>query len=293
MAADLLVTRKDSDAMAAQVPLGSPGRLVHQLVGGVIGIPFGLGIVIAPHALLLGISAAAYCLYVGVFTAIGTVRMRRFAIDNNLALGALGRGQLAYARDVFARWAASGHLLIGALARHNLGWTLILEGRLDEAAKILEDAAEHHGRYLRRIAMLPTTRVDVALCHVLLGNLELAEAWCVKSAEPVKGPPSPSFPGLLALVRALIDCRSGRAAEATVALEHAWAEHEAALTGGTLRIMRVVRAFACAASEGPRSQGVVERVLGDMRPRYERELAFVGGTWPEMAAFLAAHQLDG
>jgi hypothetical protein len=65
------------------------------------------------------------------------------------------------------------------------------------------------------------------------------------------------------------------------------------MTGETLRLMRVIRAFACAAADGPRNQGLVERVLGDMKPRYQREFAFLGDSWPEMATFLAAHQLSG
>lgn len=98
---------------------------------------------------------------------------------------------------------------------------------------------------------------------------------------------------MMALLRAVIDCRRGRAADAMVSLEHAWNEYEAAMTGEILRMMRVVRAFACAAGEGPRHQGQVERVLGDLRPRYAHEFVFLGGAWPEMAAFFAANQLDG
>lgn len=217
--------------------------------------------------------------------------MRRFATENNLALGALGRGELAKAHEMFARWAPSPVPAISALARHNLGWTLMLEGRGAAAARILEDVAEHYQRPLLQNAMLPTTRLDTALCHALLGHIDVAETWCAKSEQPVKAPPRPSFPGMMALLRAVIDCRKGRDAEAAVSLEHAWTEHEATMTGETLRLMRVLRAFACAAADGPRNQGLVERVLGDMKPRYDGEFAFLGATWPEMAAFLAAHHL--
>lgn len=140
--------------------------------------------------------------------------------------------------------------------------------------------------------MLPTTRADLALCYALLGKLDDAETWCAKAQEPMKGGALPTFPAMLAIVRAVIDCRRGRAAEAMASLEDTWAQHEATMTGELLRMMRVLRAFACAAADGPRNQGRVERVLGDMKPRYERELAFLGGAWPEMAAFLSAHDLD-
>lgn len=256
------------------------------------GIPIGLGIALDPHALFLGIGGAAFVSYLVGWTAIGLAKMRRYATENNLALGALGRGELAKAHDVFTRWAPNTYDTIGATARHNLGWTLMLEGRVEEAVTIFEDAAEHHQRALSRLGLLPTTRVDAALCHALLGKLDLADRWCAKAEEPVKGPPRPMFPGMLALVRAVIDCRRGRATEAMVSLEHAWTEHEATMSGDTLRMMRVVRAFACAAVDGPRNQGLVERVLGDTKPRYEREFAFLGDSWPEMAAFLAAHRLE-
>lgn len=278
--------------MVAGVPLGPPSRTLQRVVGGAIGIPIGIGIVLPPHGLLIGIGGAGLLAYAVGATALAIARMRRFATENNLAIGALGRGELAQASEVLVRWARDRHPMISATARHNLGWTLMLEGRVEDATRILEDAAAHHDGALIRTALLPTTRLDIALCHALLGHLELAEAWCAKAALPVKAPPQPTFPGMMAVLRGVIDCRRGRSADAVVALEHAWDEHEATMTGEILRLMRVVRAFACAASEGPRHQGHVERVLGDLRPRYAYEFAFLGGRWPEMAAFLAAHQLD-
>lgn len=187
--------------MASEIPLGPPNRAAARWVGRAISVPLGLSIVLPPHGLLLGIGGAAYVTFVAGWTAVAMASARRFATENNLAIGALGRGELTKAHEVFVHWAPSAHGRISALAR--------------------------------------------------------------------------------------------RAAEAMVSLEQAWTEHEATMTGQTLRIMRVVRAFACAAADGPRNQGLVERVLGEMKPRYERELTFLGGTWPEMAAFLAAHRLGG
>jgi hypothetical protein len=277
--------------MAIEVPLGSPRRTIQRVAGGVIGVPIGLGVVMPPHGLLVGLGGAAYVSFLVGWNAIARASWRRFATDNNLALGALGRGELAKAHEAFVRWALSRYTTIRAIARHNLGWTLMVEGHVSDAATILEDAATHYQPALTRQAMLPTTRLDVALCHALLGDFEKAEAWYAMAQEPVKASPNPSFGGGTALVRSVIDCRNGRASEAAVALEHAWEEHETTLIGGTLRLMRVVRAFACAAADGPRSQGIVERVLGDTKPRYEREFSFLGDTWPEMAAFLVAHGL--
>lgn len=277
--------------MASVIPLGPRNRTLQRMIGGAVGVPIGIGIVSPPHALLLGIGATTYVAYLAGWIAVMVPKWRRFGTENNMAIGALGRGEVAKARDVFIRWAPSRHATISAIARHNLGWALMLEGRLEEAATILEDAAEHHERALLGQAMLPTTRVDVGLCHALLGRVDLADAWRAKAELPVKAPPRPSFPGMLALLRGVIECRKGHAADATASLEQAWTEHEASMTGETLRVMRVLRAFACAAVDSPRNQGVVERILGDMKPRYGGEFGFLSTAWPEMAAFLAAHGL--
>src|SRR5262249_40438480 len=122
--------------MAAEIPLGRPSRTIHKWIGSALGIPIGLGIAIPPHGLLLGIGGIASLTYIVGAAAAGVAAFRRFAPENNLALGALGRGELAKAHEVFVRWAPSGHPTISALARHNLGWTLMLEGRVDDAALI-------------------------------------------------------------------------------------------------------------------------------------------------------------
>jgi Tetratricopeptide repeat len=276
-----------------EVELGPPSRPASLRVGGfLIGLPIALGIWIPTHGLLFAIGGGMCIALIVGYTTMAVIATRRFATENNLALSALGRGELAKAHEVFSRWARTPHVLARAVARHNLGWTSMLEGQLEEAVAILEDAEEHYPKALVRIGMLPTTRIDIALCHALLGKLDAAERWYEKSEAPVKAPPRPSTPGMRAIVRAVIDCRKSRAGEAAVALEQAWTEHESVLTGETLRMMRVLRAFACALADGPRSQGLVERVLADMRPRYAGELGFLGGTWPEMAAFLASHRLD-
>jgi hypothetical protein len=278
--------------IVAGVPLGPVKLTAAKATGAVIGLPLGLGLV-RHDAVLIGISGVAYIAYFVGATAVARVRVRRFVGETTLALEAMRRGELAKANDMFARWTTSTLPWVAALARHNLGWILILQGRLEEAATLLEDTAEHHQRGLTRLSLLPTTRLDTGLCHALLGHIELGETWHERATEPVKAPTYSTFPGMLALLRAVIDCRRGRAAEAAVTLENAWTENEAAMTGDTLRIIRVVRAFACAGVDAPRNQGLVERVLGDTKPRYLGEFDFLGTAWPEMTAFLAAHHLGG
>ena len=57
-----------------------------------------------------------------------------------------------------------------------------------------------------------------------------------------------------------------------------------------LRPIRVLRAFAIAAG-GVREAGSASAIIAGMRPTYPHELAFLGAAWPEMAAFLASHEL--
>lgn len=274
-----------------EVRLGPPDRTPHRIVGGLVGIIGGVGIVVPPHGVLLAISGGVYLAWIVGWGIAAVAKTRRFATENSVAISALGRGELAQAQAVFARWARSHLVNIRAVARHNLGWSLIREGRLEEAVPILEDVADCHAKFLSSAGLLPTTRVDIALAHALLGKLEAAEQWYETSGAPVTGPPSPMFPAMRAMVRAVIDCRKDRAAEAATALEHAFAEHESTMTGELLRMMRVIRAFAAATADGPRNQGLVERVLADLRPRYAGEFRALAARWPEMAAFQAAHRL--
>jgi hypothetical protein len=73
-------------------------------------------------------------------------------------------------------------------------------------------------------------------------------------------------------------------------LDERWHEYEALLTGDIVRHLRVVRAFARAAA-GPREAGTAAMDLASARPAYPGEYALLAAEWPEMAAFLAAHEL--
>jgi hypothetical protein len=278
-----------SDSTSVEITLGKrrPGVASKLVVYAFFGCAF-WGIA-AASGLAIGIGGGVVLAYFTGFVAVALGASKRFAIDNNQAVTALSRGELTRARELYAGWARHWYHPVSATARHGLGWTLLLDGRLDEAATILGDLAANHAATLK--SSLRRTYADAGLCNVLLGKVDVAELLSAKAEEPIKGPSRPTFPGFLALLRALIACRRDRAAEARVTLEQALAEHEAVMTGKIIRIMRVAHAFASAAADGPRSQGTVERILGDMRPRYERELTFLGVSWPEMAAFLAAHQL--
>jgi hypothetical protein len=79
-----------------------------------------------------------------------------------------------------------------------------------------------------------------------------AEQWMTKTEQRSHLMSQASLAAMKLFVRAIVDCRAGRADDAVLYLDERWAEHEAMLSGDTLRPLRIVRAFAIAAC-GPRN----------------------------------------
>jgi tetratricopeptide (TPR) repeat protein len=214
---------------------------------------------------------------------------RRFVDENAQGIAALARGELKIARDIFWRWAEVTKLSqVSALARHNLGWTLMRQGELQQAIDVLTDNDDRNQAALKAVGMYATSAVDLALDYGLLGDLDAAEKWMAEVER--RDLSRPQLPAMKAFTRAVLDCRTGRCSDAARMLEERWPEYEATLTGETLRPMRVVRAFAIA-GQGPRSAGLAETAIATARPAYPGEYAFLGVAWPEMERFLASHRL--
>lgn len=242
---------------------------------------------IAP--LLGGASLVAISVAIPVLLGRRQGQWRQFGAEIDPAIIAMARGDLAKAHATFRWWAEHATAArISALAWHNLAWTLMLRGELQQAIDALIVNDDHNEAPLRQLGLFATSAVDLALGHALVGDLPAAEAWMAKADERRSAMGLISVPAMMAFTRAVVDCRSGRAADAARMLDEGWVEYEGVLTGATLRPMRIVRAFAIAAS-GPRSAGLAEAVLATARPAYPGEYDFLGVAWPEMASFLAAH----
>lgn len=216
---------------------------------------------------------------------------RRFIEETNAGIAALARGDLGRAREIFREWAENSSVPgAAALSRHNLGWILLRQGELQSAIDVLLDNDRSHRDTLKRISMAGTSAVDLALCYGLLGDVENAEKWRVEADKRANEPANASLPAMKVFARAVIACRAGKAEDAARNIDEHWTECEATFTGETLRPLRVVRAFAHAVA-GPRSAGIADALLVTARPAYTGEYDFLGVAWPEMATFLAAHQL--
>jgi hypothetical protein len=240
---------------------------------------------------MVGIMTACLVIILAIATARTLRHVREFQTENTAAVAALGRGELESARATFSRWAESARYpRLAAVANHNLGWTLARQGQLQRAIEVAAANDERRLSALQANGLGPTSAIDLALYHALAGSLDDARRWLGVADGRKAMVTLPTAPAMRAMAQAVIDCRDGNAAEAARALDERWREYEALLTGDIVRPLRIVRAFARAAA-GPREVGTAQMELVSARPAYPGEYAMLGVEWPEMAAFLAAHEL--
>lgn len=238
----------------------------------------------------IGVCIAILVVVVGVGSVFTFRRWRRAQAEINDAVAALSRGQLDLANETFMRWSESKYTALSALARHNLGWTLMRQGRLEEAIAVVSNNDWAHERALKRISLYGISSVDLSLCCALLGKIEDAESWIQVADRRAANATNPSFPAMKVFARAVLDCRKEQCGDAARLLDEQWPECEAALRGSELRPLRVVRAYAHAAG-GPRNSGVADNLLSSSRPVYDGEYDFLGVAWPAMRSFLVSHRL--
>jgi hypothetical protein len=231
------------------------------------------------------------CFVAGVIAAMVDVRrMRAFTVEAVEAVAALHRGELRRANETFTKWWDSSIKPVAAVSRHNAAWTSMRQGELARAIEIQTPNIESYEKALERQMLLPTAIVDLAMFHALLGNLDEADKQLARLEQRGKLRHNPTYPAMHVLTRAIVACRRGNHTVAATLLEDKWSEWEAIVSGDLLRLMRVVRAFAIA-SVDLRDAGKATGVLGDMRPNWHGEFDFLGVEWPEMATFLATHNL--
>lgn len=217
----------------------------------------------------LGLGVIAFVAY---FTRMNR-HARKFVDESADALAAIARGELAQAKAIFERWLDAKAPAVQSAARHGLVIVLMRQGELEQALAVLTSGREHDA------AMPPSavTATDFASCYALLGALDSAQSWLTKTTEYAG---AQTLPALVAFPSAVLSCRRGQAGEAARLLDERWQDYEAVLNAQSLRILRVVRALAAGS-----------QITDDMRPAYPGEYAFLGKAWPEMATFLATHEL--
>jgi hypothetical protein len=205
---------------------------------------------------------------------------RLFADAHREATAASAHGDLVKAATLFRPWCGAKAPDVQATAQHGLAWTLTRQGEHQQAIEFLNQQIERD-KYLPVSTQMAA---DLALAHALYGKLDEAQTWLAKTGDPTAA---------TALARAAVECRTGSKTEdAARSLDERWTDYESMLTGNALRPLRVMRAFAQAAAD-PRNAGIAGVALASMRPAYPGEFDFLGAAWPEMAQFLAVHELGG
>lgn len=263
--------------------------IVTIVVGLLVGVAITFEVLTTGQAALA--AGGAILVWFIAYIAIATFHVKRFNAESVAVMGMLGRGEHDKAAAIWGGWARGLTVpgVIAAAARHNVAWTTLRRGQLREALELFVANELRDARSLKANQMYSVSALDRALCSALLGELDPARH-ALAEAEMRSLHAHPSYDAMKAFVEAVIACRDGRAADAARKLAEHWAEYESMTTGDVVRPLRVVRAFAMAA-EGPRNAGQVEAQVAMVRPSYPAEYDFLAVGWPEMAAFLATHEL--
>ncbi len=187
-------------------------------------------------------------------------------------------------------------LIFDDLSRNRWGWSHAvfvlnravvyrMEGRPQRALSLL-NAVETSGRMTTRAMrpLVPNLYIETALCHGVVGNLERAASYVEQARQrlPHRGD------GRLLLVEAIIWIRNG---DAELALRHMasrWRHAEGALTGASLKALRIICAFAHEQA-GNSGSDDFRLMLAGVHPWTEGELLWLTATWSEMDDFVRRH----
>jgi len=205
-------------------------------------------------------------------------------------LFAIADGDLGRAVDVFAAVAHEYRKATGyaGVAKLSLATAYMYQGQLHKAIETTVEVERSpglmFGSELRAIAAS-----SLATLHALRGDVDAATRWCDDARKRLARGTNRSYSAAsLRLAEIFTLARSGKLDETARALDRDRGRLENALTATTLRRAWLLRAFA-ASSDGAR--GSVEPWLTMARSGRKGELAWIGAEWPELAAFIAAHDL--
>ncbi len=203
---------------------------------------------------------------------------------------ALADGDLGRAADVFAAVAREyrNQTTYAAVAKLSLSTTLMRQGALPKAIETAIEVERAPGLLFGSEARLMAA-IHLGMLYALRGQLDAATRWCDDGRRRLARGQNRALPAaLLRLTEILVLARAGKHEEAARALDRDERRLEEALTVTSMRKAWLVRAF-CAAGDATR--GSVEPWLTMARAGRKGELAWVAAEWPELRAFVDAHDL--
>jgi len=214
-------------------------------------------------------------------------------------------------------------------AKNQEAAALLLAGKIDESAKILEEncaqgriAPREHSQaiLLRAQAALRNGRIDqalglfacayysnwfsaktlrpeyprvlngVALCYAIKGELESAEQWRDFAHAHVP----PENIGLLLPLDTLVGIRAGRFAIVVQDAEKEWGSAERLLSPAELNALRLLCAFSLShINQNGKHEASIQRYLDSLQAPVAAEFDYLSEKWPELKTFLTEHQLSG
>ena len=131
--------------------------------------------------------------------------------------------------------------------------------------------------------------IHLGLLYALRGQLDAATRWCDDARRRLpRGQNRTLSAALLRLAEATVLARSGQHEDAARALDRDWKRLEEALAVSSMRRAWLLRAYL---ASGDGARGSVEPWLTLARGGRKGELAWLGAEWPELRAFLDAHDL--
>lgn len=230
---------------------------------------------------------------VGLFIAFLRIQLRGGGkLNAELEPGhlALADGDLGRAVEIFA--AVANHhrkqTTYAAVARLSLSTALMRQGELakatDAAIEVERAPGLLFGGDVRTMAA-----IHLGMLYALRGQLDAATRWCDDARRRLpRGQNRTLSAALLRLAEILVLARSDKRDDAARALDRDWHRLEEALTVASMRKAWLVRAW-CAAADP--SRGSVEPWLTMARAGRKGELRWLGAGWPELRAFVDAHDL--
>ena len=205
---------------------------------------------------------------------------------------ALADGDLGRAADVFAAVAREyrKQATYAAVAKLSLATALMRQGELQPAIEASIEVERAPGLVFGADARIMAA-THLGLLYALRGQLDAATRWCDDARRRMARGGHNSRTHVAALLRVaelMVLARAGQREDAMRAYDRDIKRLEEALSVTALRKAWLVRAFV-ASADGTR--GSVEPWLTQARGGRKGELAWLGVDWPELRAFIDAHDL--
>ena len=241
------------------------------------------------------IMVIAAILYGGLFVLIGarrSVRQRFLSAKNDEATALLLAGKIDEAAKVLDAGCNEARIAPQqhALAVFLRGHAALRSGRTDQALALFASAYYSHWFSAKKLrAQYPRVLNGIALCYAIKGEVETAEQWRDFAHVHV----SPERAGMLLPLDTLVGIRAGRFSVVAQDAEKAWVSAEANLQPAELNALRVLCAFALSRiNQNGAQEANIRKYLDAVQAPVAGEFDYLVGKWGELKGFLVEHGLS-